>query len=41
MATLLGKLDEFDASKEEWPQYMDHFYEANGIDDAGKKKAAV
>ena len=37
MAALLGKAEEFDASKEEWTQYverMDHF---NGIDDAYKK----
>ena len=31
MATL-GKVDEFDASKEEWPQYKErltHFFQAN------------
>ena len=40
MAALLGKAEEFDASKEEWTQYvqrMDHFFAANGIDDAYKK----
>ena len=43
MSTLLGKIDEFDGSKEEWPQYserVDHFFAANGIDDADKKKSA-
>ena len=42
MAVLLGKIEESDASKEEWPQYverMDHFFGANGIDDADKKKS--
>ena len=42
MATLLGKLEEFDKSKEEWTQYierMDHFFAANDITDAGKKKS--
>ena len=40
MAALLGKADEFGASKEEWAQYverMDHFSAANGINDAYKK----
>ena len=39
MATL-GKVDEFDANKEEWSQYeerLSHFFLANGIDDAEKK----
>ena len=39
---LLGKIEEYDGSKEEWPQYverMDHFFAANGIDDVGKKKS--
>ena len=43
MSSLLGKIDEFDASKEEWPQYVErvsHFFTANGIDDADKKRAA-
>ena len=42
MAALLGKIDEYDASKEEWPQYVeriDHFFAANGIDNANKKKS--
>lgn len=41
MAALLGKIEEFDASKEEWPQYMerkDHFFTDNNIDDVNKKK---
>ncbi len=40
---LLGTLDEFDSSEEDWPKYIervDHFFTANGIDDAGKKKSA-
>ena len=43
MATL-GKVDEFDVSKEEWPQYeerLTHFFQANDIDDAGKKRAVL
>ena len=41
--SLLERLDEFDGSKEDWPQYIErdnHFFAANGIDDAGKKKSA-
>ena len=41
--SLLGRLDEFDGSKEDWPQYIErvsHFFAANGIDNAGKKKSA-
>ncbi len=40
---LLGRLDEFDGSKEECPQYIErvnHFFTANEIDDATKKKSA-
>ena len=40
----LEKVDEFDASKEEWPQYEDwltHFFQANDIDDAGKKRTVL
>ena len=40
--SLLGRLDEFDGSKEDWPQYIErvnHFFAAIGIDDAGKKSA--
>ena len=44
MSTLLGKIDEFDGTKEDWPQYVervDHFFDANGINDAGKKKSTL
>ena len=43
MATL-GKVDEFDANNEEWSQYeerLSHFFLANGIDDAEKKRAVL
>lgn len=43
MSTLLGKIDEFDGAKEEWPQYserVDHFFAANGITDDSKKRSA-
>ena len=43
MSTLLGKIDEYDGSKEEWPQYMErlnYFFVENGITDADKKKSA-
>ena len=43
MATpLLGSISEFDPEKEEWQQYakrLDHFFAANEIDDAGKKRS--
>ena len=42
MATLLGKIDEFDRSKEEWPQYVErlgHFFDANDIASADKKRS--
>ena len=42
MATLLGKLEEYDRSTEDWTQYverMDHFFDANEIVDVGKKKS--
>ena len=38
----LGKIDEYEAEKEDWQQYverLDHFFTANGIADAGKKRA--
>ena len=35
----LGKIDQFDLSKEEWPQYVEHFFTANDIDSAEKKRA--
>lgn len=43
MSSLLGRIDEYDGTKEEWPQYVervDHFFAANGITDADKKKSA-
>ena len=43
MSSLLGRIDEFDSTKEDWPQYVervDHFFAANGITDADKKKSA-
>ena len=39
MTTLLGKLDEFDSAREEWPQYFErvnHFFTAA---DGNKKKS--
>ena len=42
MAALVGKIDEFDSSREEWTQYverMDHFFASNSIKGAGKKKS--
>ena len=40
MAAVFDKVGEFDAAKEEWPQYVErlgHFFEANGIEDEGKE----
>ena len=37
----VGKIDEYDVSKEEWPQYVErvsHFFTTNGIDDANRKQ---
>ena len=42
MAVVFGKVGEFDAAREEWPQYVErlgHFFEANGIEDEGKKRS--
>ncbi len=42
MAALLGRLEDFDKSKEDWTQYaerMGHFFIANDIADAEKKKS--
>ena len=42
MAVLLGRLEDFDKSKEDWTQYaerMGHFFIANDIADAGKNKS--
>ena len=39
----MGRIDEFDGSKEEWTQYverLDHFFIANGITDGDRKKSA-
>ena len=39
----LGRIEEFDGSKEQWPLYvecLEHFFTANDIRDEGKKKAA-
>ena len=44
MASVFGKVDEFDGSKEEWTQYverLEHFFVANDITDAGKKRAVL
>ena len=44
MATVFGKVDEFDGAKEEWTQYverLDHFFAANDIADADKKRAVL
>ena len=41
---MLGKVEEFDGSKEEWTQYVErvnHFFDANDIADAGKKRAVL
>ena len=45
MSNLLGRIDEYDGTKEEWPQYVeriDHFFTANGIGitDANRKQSA-
>ncbi len=39
MAVLLGRLEDFDKSKEDWTQYAEHFFIANDIADVGKKKS--
>jgi len=42
MATRLGRIYQFDASLEQWQQYVDHlghFMDANGIIDEGKKRS--
>ena len=42
MAAVFGRIDEFDSKKEDWPQYverLDHFFAANGITDADKKRS--
>ena len=42
MVAVFGEVGKFDAAKEEWPQYVEglgHFFEANGIEDEGKKRS--
>ena len=44
MSSLLGRIDEFDGTKEDWPQHFEHchvdyFFDANGITNADKKSA--
>ncbi len=44
MAALFGQMGEFDAHKEEWTQYSErlaHFFAANDIEDAAKKRAIL
>ena len=41
---MLGRVDEFDSSREEWAQYeerLGHFFSANGIDEEEKKRAVL
>ena len=43
MAMVIGQVQEFDAGKEDWPQYikrLEQFFIANGIED-GKKRAVL
>ncbi len=43
MAALFGTVSEFEEGKEEWMQYverLEHFFAANGIEDADKKHSA-
>ena len=43
-AGTLGRVDEFDETKDDWLQYverLEHFLAANGIDDANKKRAVL
>ena len=40
----LGRVDEFVSSRDDWPQYverLEYFFVANGITDAGKKRAVL
>ena len=44
MAATLGKVEEFDNSREDWPQYeerLGHFFTANGITEEGQKRAIL
>ena len=43
MVTVIGHVQEFDAAKEDWPQYverLEQFFIANGIEE-GKKRAVL
>ena len=43
MAVSIGSIEEFDPVKEEWAQYaerMGHYFDANGVDTAEKKRSA-
>ena len=40
----VGKVEEFDGTKEEWPQYVErlgHFFDANGINTAERKRSVL
>ena len=40
----LGRVDEFDGARDDWPQYverLEHFFTANGIEDAEKKRSVL
>ena len=40
----LGHVDEFDSTKDDWLQYverLEHFFMANGVDNAEKKRAVL
>ena len=42
MAALLGRIEEFDGTMEEWPQYVErvgHFFSANAITEGAKKRS--
>ena len=42
MATVtLGRVEQFDGTNDDWLQYVEHFFAANGIDDADKKRAVL
>ena len=42
MSGTLGRVEEFDGNRNDWPEYVErveHFFLANGIDSAEKKRA--
>ena len=42
MSGTLGRVEEFDGSRDDWQEYverMEHFFIANGIDSAEQKRA--